>query len=454
MNSSLLRKTLVAGVGGAGLAIGFVGGYLVPRDPEVAKAAPLPSRDAQPIAPERTTSGSERTSSTRPLQPTAPASTPQDASARLLASLPAAGDARHFGRNERTQWVDDLPADDIPLFIEALCAANSGPSGIKFDDRWLIDQALHKWGNGNRQAVLAWVKGLPPGATKRFLFSRVLESVFLKADPQLAMRLAKDFKARDPDWDYDEIMDSLVKNSINKAWENPATNAKEMVELYSQLPRDLSTTGSAIKDYPENFDFRTFLDGLAELSANGKRPSRLPSDALAVWARADPQAATAWLMESTEQRQSQLPFYSWDDIAKAVASVHGSQGYYEWAAGVLGGASDKFLNQHFQNPPGSEVLGIVAAAQNPQTRDRLLTTAIRGADIESSIRYLGMLSTPDSRLKAITENRYTFQKANEKFHLDEALVRDLGLTREQVNEALKSEGGRPTIRRVGFGSGG
>lgn len=114
---------------------------------------------------------------------------------------------------------------------------------------------------------------------------------------------------------------------------------------------------------------------------------------------------------------------------------------------VMEGASEKFLRTQFRSSSDRDVLGIVGATQNPATRDRLLTSAIGRADIESSIRYLSMISTPAARLEAISKSRYTFQQADKKFELDDALFRDWGLTREQVEEALKSTDSRRVNNR-------
>jgi hypothetical protein len=266
----------------------------------------------------------------------------------------------------------------------------------------------------------------------------LLESLVYESDPDLAMRMAEDFKSRDPEWDLDDFQEKTVSKAIEKAWENPNSTAEQMLELYTNLPTDTSgTMGSGIKDYPENFDFRKFLDGLYALTEQGKKPSRLPNDALTAWARNDPQAATAWFMEVSEKGIKHLPFQEWSDISSAVADTHGTQAYYEWASKVLSGASDNFLKKEFR-PSGSDLLGIAAATQNPVARDRILTHGLRNADIESTLRYLGMMSSPEIRLRAISENSWHFQKVNEQFLLDDAVFQELGLTREQVKEAIKN----------------
>jgi hypothetical protein len=454
MDAPLLRKTLIAWAGFSGLAVGFVGGYLVPKaGDEVSPESPsvrAPETQADfsmsPIkASTASTHRADRMSSNVPLT----GAQRTEAALQVYQSMPPTKRLKEFGRSESDEWVENLPANEIPLFLEGICAANSGPEGMGWEKKSLVNRALRKWWKADRQAVLSWVSGLPPGPTKRFLTSELLESLVYGSDPALAMQLAKDFKARDPEWDMEAFEEKVVGDAINTAWKNPDATAEQMLELYSQLPDGKkSVTGMGINTYPENFDFRKFLDGLFTLVEQDKQPRRIPMDALTEWAKIDPQAATAWFIETTEKGRGKIPFQNWSNISKAVADAHGTQAYYEWASKVLSGASDNFLKRGFPNPTGSEILGIAGATQNPAARDRILAHGLRGADIQSSLRYLGMMSSPEARLRAISENSYHFQKANEQFQLDDAVFRDLGLTREQVNEVIKTDGRRRIIRRA------
>lgn len=433
MAITLLQKSLTAWVGVAGLAIGFVGGYLVPRESseelETKKTPELqtPSQHFRetPIA-----------SVSRQENPT---TLPRAEAAReIYRSLPSMGNSTEFQESSRNEWVRNLSPTDIPLFIEGLCAAKSGPQGMEFGERWLITEALQTWWKADRGAVLGWAKALPQGPVKRFLMSQVLENVVIDSDPALATRLAKEFQAADPDWDFDGFNDAYFTKTIDSAWKNPASTAEEMLQLYIQLPVDRTgTTGSPIKDYPENFDFRKFLDGLSALAQSNKKPSRLPSDTLAAWAKVDPQSAVAWLMEKSESENEGLPFNDWSSISQAVASVHGPQAHHEWASKVLSSASDRFMEKVFYSVNGGEVLGIVAATPNASARDRILSYALRGSDIQSSIRYLEMMSTPAARLDAISANKFKFHEANQEFEFDDSVFRNLGITREQVEAVIK-----------------
>jgi hypothetical protein len=443
MNSPLLRKTLVAWVGVSGLALGFVVGYLVPKGGDEVAGETHSARD--PESPATARSSPEKASTTamnltdRPsLNVPMTGLQRSEAARQVYQSMPSTKRSKEVGSRESDEWLENLPTNEIPLFLEGICAANSGPAGMGWDKRGLVKSALGKWWKADRQAVLSWVSSLPPGPTKRFLSLELLESLVYESDPDLAMRMAEDFKSRDPEWELDDFQEKTASKAIEKAWENPNSTAEQMLELYTYLPTDTSgTMGSGIKDYPENFEFRKFLDGLYALTEQGKKPSRLPNDALTAWARIDPQAATAWFMEVSEKGIKHLPFQEWSDISSAVADTHGTQAYYEWASKVLSGASDNFLKKEFR-PSGSDLLGIAAATQNPVARDRILTHGLRNADIESTLRYLGMMSSPEIRLRAISENSWHFQKANEQFQLDDAVFQELGLTREQVKEAIKN----------------
>jgi hypothetical protein len=434
MAINLLQKSLIGWVGVAGLAIGFVGGYLVPREngeefptkqTAELQTPPQDSRET-PIASE----SHQKNSSALPRA---------EAARDVYRSLPTKGNSTEFQESSRNEWVRNLSPTDIPLFIEGLCAARSGPQGMEFREQRLITEALQTWWEADRNAVIGWVKGLPPGPVKRFLLSQVLENFVIDSDPALASRLAKEFQAADPDWDFDGFNDAYLRKTIDSAWKNPAASAEDMLQLYSQLPVEQDPTNCGpVTDYPENFDFRKFLDGLATLIESNKKPSRMPSDALRVWAMEDPQAAVAWLIQNSERENAKIPFNDWSSISEAVSSVHGPQAYHEWAAKVLASAPDRFMEKVFYTAEGGEVLGIVAATPIPAVRDRVLLHALSGSDIQSSIRYLEMMSTPAARLDAISAKKYKFAEANRQFEFDDSVFRNLGITREQFAATLEA----------------
>lgn len=433
MESNLLQKSLIGWVGVAGLAVGFAGGYLVPRenDEELAKkGTPKPQAPSQ--NPRETPIVSESRRDNPPALPRA------EAARQIYRALPAIDGSTKSPQSSRYEWVRNLSPTDIPLFIEGLCAARSGPQGMELREQQLISEALKTWWEADRKAVIGWVKGLPPGPAKRFLLSQVLENLVIDSDPALASRLAKEFQAADPEWDFDGFNDAYFRKTIDSAWKNPGASAEDMLKLYSQLPVERATNCGPVTDYPENFDFRKFLDGLATLIESNKRPSRMPSDALGVWAMENPQAAVAWLIQNSERENAKIPFNDWSSISEAVSSVHGPQAYHEWAAKVLASAPDRFVEKVFYTADGGEVLGIVAATPDPAVRDRVLLHALSGSGIQTSLRYLEMMSTPAARLDAISAHKYKFAEANREFEFDDSVFRNLGFTREQVAAVLKA----------------
>lgn len=434
MESNLLQKNLIGWVGVAGLAVGFAGGYLVPRENDVGlakKDTPKPPAASQ--NPREIPIASEARRENLPALPRA------EAARQIYRALPAIDVSSKSPQSSRYEWVRNLTPTDIPLFIEGLCAARSGPQGMEFGEQRLITEALQTWWEADRNAVIGWVKGLPPGPVKRFLLSQVLENFVIDSNPALASRLAKEFHASDPDWDFDGFNDAYFRKTIDSAWKNPASTAEEMLQLYSQLPVERNKTNCGpVTDYPENFDFRKFLDGLSMLIESNKKPSRMPSDALRVWAMEDPQAAAAWLIKNSERENAKIPFNDWSSISEAVSSVHGPQAYHEWAAKVLASAPDRFVEKIFYTAEGGEVMGIVSATPIPAVRDRVLLHALGGSDIQTSIRYLEMMSSPAVRLDAISANKYKFVEANREFEFDDSVFRNLGITREQVAAVLEA----------------
>lgn len=324
-----------------------------------------------------------------------------------------------------------------------LCS-DIGPEGLKHEERHLIQQGLRKWWNNNRETLLQWLATLPTTETKRYLMTKILKDFLSKEDPSRAKMLADAYSLQDPKWASSDYKNLILGDSIEAGWKNPRSTAEQMLALYQQASRGRHTYGSNIGIYPDGFDFRKFLDGMDALdSADGLKSSMMPSDALAAWAKQDPQQAAQWLLQTQakwqqEKRGAGLPFATWDQIAKAVAGSKGPQAYYGWAAKFVGSLDEesrrKILSAYGRD---GDVLGILGATQDNETRDKVLTSAIgMGADAEQSISYLKMLSTPEARLNAIKSNKRRLNDISEEFVIDKSAYKQLGLTEEQFNKAL------------------
>lgn len=384
------------------------------------------------------------------LEPTTPAAPKEPSTASTDSLQPAISTSYTpvgaLDPEERYRQLKELPPEEFPTLMADLCS-DIGPEGLNFQEKNLIHQGLRKWWTNNQETLLQWVATLPTTETKRYLMTKILKDFLSKEDPVRAKMLADAYSLQDPKWASSDYKNISLGGAIEAGWKNPHTTAEQMLTLYQQASRGRHTYGSNVGIYPEGFDFRKFLDGMDALdSADGLKSSIMPSDTLAAWAKQDPQQAAQWLLQAQANWQQQkrgagLPFATWDQIVKAVAGSKGPQVYYEWAAQFVGSLDEesrrRILSAYGRD---GDVLGILGATQNTETRDKVLTSAIgMGGDAEQAISYLKMLSTPQARLSAIESNKRRLNDLNKDFVIDKSAYKQMGLTEEQVKKALSEE---------------
>jgi hypothetical protein len=418
-------------------ALGLGGGYFAPRFPSRTEV------QTESAAVIKDTANAEKIAS----EPDASLSPAATAISPTLLPQPVANSplviSPGVSAEERHRQLRELPPEAFPTLMAELCS-DIGPKGLEFQEQHLIQNGLRKWWKSNRETLLQWVASQPNSATKRYLMSEILEDFLLKEDPERAKTLAEAYKLQDPTWAAKDYNNIIVRGPIEVAWKNPQTTADEMLALYKNVSRGGTCYGTSVRVYPEEFDFRKFLDGLDTLNQTDGRLSMMPSDTLAAWAKRDPQQAAQWLLQAQakwrQQSRSSLPFADWKEIAKSVAGNSGPQAYYDWAANFVGDL-DETSRRSLLSAYGREgdVLGILSATKDATTRDKVLTSAIGASDAEQKLTYLKMLSTPEARLNAIRSNNQSLAELTKDFEVDKSVYRELGLTEKQVQDALTED---------------
>lgn len=409
-------------IGLGSLAVGLAAGYLIPRGGE---RIPEPgSNSSKPaVATKSARTGADRTEALkhRPAK-------------KLLQSIPPANDY-----SERAKWLENLPTGDLPALIAGLCEG-IGPEGLEYQDKSLLENALKKWWADDRDGAIAWVMNLPAGASKRYFIKDVL-SKLLKEDAGRALAMSEAFQSEDPKWKHADFHDQHMNGLIDVGWKDPAASADGMLDLYSKLSRGNGYSGSGLGRYPENFDFRKFVDGIVSQHAKDKmHPSGMPTDVLEGWARVDPQAAAQWFLDTAEKGSS-IPFQSWENIAKAVATKMGPQAYHEWAADIISQAATGQRKVILESMGDQDAMGIVSSLDDIGLRDQILAKMARKnsgttGKIDQTIDFLAKISTPEARLQAIKEDGYQYQWWMKQYPPDAATFQKLGLTQEQISAAL------------------
>jgi hypothetical protein len=421
-------------VGVAGLAVGLLGGYLIPREEFPATEADQSNNfEATRTAPSRPAPAMPNANHAFTLLPAAKAPT-TSLGGTTGTTLPPAEDYE-----ARRTWLQNLPMADLPQLVSGLCA-KAGPQGLSDQDRWLLSSAIEKWWQEDGPGLLAWLQQLPNNRSKRYLLTMLLKRVGFR-DISQAAALAESFKADDPDWDNSQLLDSFVDREVNTAWERPGVTAEEMLALYGRFSRGSRCQGSQLKTYPPDFDFRKFLDGMASLNRqDGKSPARMPPDILAAWATLEPQAAAQWFLqyEASKEKNGEIPFVEWEDIMNGITQKSGPQAYRQWAAGIVVQGNGELRDMILSQSDDRQLAGIVQQIPDAIKRDAVLANAIATSEVygRDNLGRLGLVSTPEARLRVIKENRDRFYTLIDRGRTDPSLWPRVGLTTQQVDAAL------------------
>lgn len=417
------------------MAIGLLAGYSLTRVP--GSAADKPRAPTEAAASTSSAAGLNASIiSGHPLAARTSATPTDKDTQRVLQAIPSNADW-----STRHDWLRGLPPGDLPILVLGLCA-DSGPAGLPHEKLNLLRNALDQWWLKDSEGLLGWSHGLPTDGVKRFLVTEVLSRHLLEEDPRRAAAYAQAYATEDPGWDGSQFQDAALVLQIDEAWKNPNITSAEMLDLYSRLSRGNSVHSRLVGAYPPNFDFRAFLEGLSALNVkDGRNPTSLPSDALRQWATVDPQSAAEWLLgarTSSGGHMGRLPFADWENIADAVAAKNGPQAYYEWAAQILTQSPRSWAKAIIAESKDGDLTGIMGCITDPALRDRLLIEHAGAYHYSGSnlADRLALISTPELRLRAIAEHPYNFQRWAATAGQDAGVLRKLGLTPEQVAEAL------------------
>lgn len=407
------------------LILGFVAGYFLPRQSEHLPRDTNTSPKAQNPANTKPVYAS-----TFPNSSSVPGSgmAAESSSKDILRSLPAADDYK-----ARSEWLQKVPATDLPQLIAALCE-NPGPDGISNEDRNVVENALENWWEKDSAGLLAWLRKLPNGATKRFLVSELIEDVAYD-DRSRAKAMASSFKAADPEWDNSEVLDSFAWEEINEAWKKPGVTAEKMLGLYKSLSGRSDPKTPDIDSYPADFDFRTLLDGLGNTGEGIDGRWAGAWQLIGAWAKDDPQAAASWLIaKKTELRGAGQPYFmGWRSIAEGVSARSGPQAYHQWAAGMVAQSGDDVRQMILDESSDEDLAGIMEQMGNGALRtDVSLAQAVRRGDID----LFAMFSTTEERLGAIAKDPRMFHRWIERGKTDPSFWSRAGLTPEQVAAVL------------------
>jgi hypothetical protein len=344
-----------------------------------------------------------------------PAADPDEAARKRI----AADLSRVSGERGRTaefkQWLDGLAADDLPLAMLAI-AGEAGPDGVPHAQRSVLEQLMERWIKVDREGALRWAESLQPGM-RRYFVGIALEA-WAEDDPLAAWAWIESSGEGDKVRSRSAVARKALQVHANRS-------AADAAAFIASLPKE-NSRGSVSLDYPEGFDFRAFLDGLAALG--GKLPGIMPDNALGSWAANDPDAAHEWALG-----HEALSFQDWGKVVDAVEAKSGREAAASWAAGKYLAADEEArrriareISDGFFDGRLDLILGTAAAIEDPQTAwdfTREVVTSkfdpkLRGGGV--AYQLIERIETPEGRADAIAHAmafRSPVQRGN---HQDDA----------------------------------
>ena len=225
----------------------------------------------------------------------APPQTREDRSDRPpLATKPAAAalqrlQAAGYNREEREAVLASLSPEEFPALLAEFkeCV---GIYELNYEEKDLFDELVKAWYAKAPETALAWLHNLPkPDDQERALGAIVDGLVATDLDAALALLRQQGSYV----CGHVTIPDILLEKA-------PAHGANTLMEICRLGLNPGSCTVGLSLTYPDDFDFKRVLDGLAEAKAAfGKDAgfSLLPTNLVGEWTQRDPQAAWAWLQQ-------------------------------------------------------------------------------------------------------------------------------------------------------------
>ncbi len=417
---------IAAAIGAACFATGLLAGLSLPQGPSDTTARQPEQTLAKTVTPVKNREPSAKPAAINPspawIKPA------DNAATKILQAIPAAEN-----RRARNEWVEKLTPKEVPGLVAALCA-DVGPDGLDHEQKNLIRQAMRNWWEADSKGATNWLKSLPNGGIKRYLVSNLLRGLAYQ-DAAQAEALAQSFKEQDPAWDDSELHDYLVSQHAEKAWKNPNVTADAMLEIYSRFKRHGGWTRVAV--YPQNFDFRKFLDGLASMREQDEGyQGTAPRDTLTEWAKIDPDSAVQWVLDAKSRGRHWTPIGDWRSIVDGIASANGPQAYHQWAAAIVTQPDGKLRDLVLEESESADLVGILQHIGTTAQRDQVLTSVLQKRIWRNdSINLLGMISTPEARLNLVASNPPP--DWIERGKADPTFWPRVGLTTEQVDAAMQ-----------------
>lgn len=360
-----------------------------------------------------------------------------------------------FDENQGATPEPTIDVADYPKLLEAL-QQRAGLSGLSSEDQTLFGRLLGDWYAADPRRATSWVRTVKNPHDRREL-GEVLIATAAKIDYDEAIRLMQEFSIKD-DGGL-QVPDVLMKAAAIRG-------AEELLKLCSMSVGEDDGAGGSAPSYPEDFDFRTALEGFNGLKAKGVRLASYPLNLLEEWTKRDPETAMRWYagQGSEKARGASLSVYFTNFMQSATAD--------ELASKVAMALSVAGPKEHIVRDIGSGLNNSIFPV-NPLVLSQMLSklpegldqTGLRAALMESSSgsgggkegiafreSLLGDLEPGErvSLLQTVFANREDTQWEEDSLNsLKQSLIK-LGHSEQQIAELLPKSGSR--VETISFGT--
>lgn len=337
---------------------------------------------------------------------------------------------------ERQAWLKNFDIHQSAEILEAL-AEQAGIDGLDYSQHSDLNTIFDRWNTADPQAALSWAKSIKHERNRHYFFKKILEPL-LESNPQMAEQLSADIATQDSSWDHQKLIGDLAQTQLELAWKKENITAEELLKIYEKYPWGNSTSGSELKHYPSDFDFRQFLDGMtAKINSGSNRtqPSHLPTDILKNWAMREPQEALDWLCRSLDQK-AELPFQDFQDIYAAVAKSQGATAAEQLLQEALLSPNENLFRNAYQSIDNETLTNVLPNIPAGEKKDQLITRLSNDGDETNTSQFchlLAQMSSADATLKFLQSYRSNEDSSIMKkvAKLSPAQWRQIRLTPEQ-----------------------
>ena len=261
------------------------------------------------------TSASERVASSE--RPTKEAKNPR------VAELLKAVEGARYNEAKTKEALDQVKTEEFSRLLGEL-VRRAGFTGLDYKDAESMVNLVAAWYDREPEAALGWVLAFENAKDREQLLTGIIGKVSGKDLKQGLALLQQYGRKENGGW----LMPMELFQGLTQLGADGMASA-----LGSFISTDGNSGGSSLT-FPQDFDFRRLLDGVAEIQKGLKGEQAIgmvPSNLLSEWAKRDPSSAWEWL-----QQGKKASYASPDEFFKGYRANVSNDEFTSFLAEVVG----------------------------------------------------------------------------------------------------------------------